>query len=54
MNRGIRGATLLGKAWGMPRDHVVNALTLGTGYMAGIDGMYIVDEAIGDILASWD
>ena len=24
------------------------------GYMAGIDGMYIVDEAIGDILENWD
>ena len=57
MNRGfrdgIREATLLGKAWGMTRDHVVNALTLGTGYMAGIDGMYIVHEAIGDILEGW-
>lgn len=58
MNRGfrdgIREATLLGKAWGMSRDHVVNALTLGTGYMAGIDGMYIVDEAIGDLLEQWN
>ena len=58
MNRGfrdgIREATLLGKAWGMTRDHVVNAVTLGTGYMAGIDGMYIVDEAIGDLLENWD
>ena len=58
MNRGfrdgIREAALLGKAWGMTRDHVVNALTLGTGYMAGIDGMYIVDEAIGDLLENWD
>ncbi|HKX78090.1 MAG TPA: hypothetical protein VJM34_06200 [Novosphingobium sp.] len=58
MNRGfrdgIREATLLGKHWGMTRDHVVNALTLGTGYMAGMDGMYIVEEAIGDLLESWD
>lgn len=58
MNRGfrdgIREATLLGKAWGMTRDHVINAVTLGTGYMAGIDGMYIVEEAIGDLLENWD
>ena len=57
MNRGfregIREATLLGKAWGMTRDHVMNAVTLGTGYMAGIDGVYIVQEAIGDIIESW-
>nr|WP_254911617.1 hypothetical protein [Sphingomonas sp. CDS-1] len=58
MNRGfrdgIREATLLGKAWGMTRDHIINAVTLGTGYMAGIDGMYIVEEAIGDLLEKWD
>ena len=58
MNRGfrdgIREATLLGKAWGMTRDQVINAITLGTGYMAGIDGLYIVDEAIGELLESWN
>ena len=58
MNRGfregIREATLLGKAWGMRREHVVGAITLGTGYMAGMDALYIVDEAIGDILETWD
>lgn len=58
MNRGfrdgIREATLLGKAWGLTRDHVINALTLGTGYMAGMDAMYIVKEAIGDLLESWE
>lgn len=58
MNRGfregIREATLLGKAWGMRREHVVGAITLGTGYMAGMDALYIVDEAIGDILEAWE
>ena len=58
MNRGfrdgIREAALLGKAWGMKRDHIINAVTLGVGYMSGIDGAYIVDEAIGDLLKSWE
>jgi hypothetical protein len=58
MNRGwadgIREAALLGKAWGMTRDQVVHAMTLGTGYMAGLDGLAIADEAIGDLLESWD
>jgi len=58
MNRGfregIREAVLLGKTWGMQRGHIVDAITLGTGYMAGIDGVYIADEAIGDLLDGWD
>ena len=58
MNRGfrdgIREATLLGKSWGLTRDQVICAITLGTGYMAGMDGMYIVKEAIGDLLDSWE
>ena len=58
MNRGfregIREAALLGKAWGMRKDHAIASITLGTGYMAGIDGLYIVDEAIGDLMDDWD
>lgn len=58
MNRGfrdgVREATLLAKAWGMRVEHVHAALTLGTGYMAGIDGMYIVEDAIGDVLDAWE
>lgn len=58
MNRGwgdgIREAALLGRAWGMTRDQIIHALTLATGYMAGLDGLTIADEAIGDLLESWD
>lgn len=50
---GIREAVLLGKAWGMTRDQVVHALTLGVGYMAGLDGLAIADEAVGDLLENW-
>lgn len=51
---GIREAALLGKAWGMTRDQVMNAVVLGTAFMGGLDSAYITDEAIGDILESWD
>ena len=50
---GIREAVLLGKAWGMTRDQVVNAIVLGVAFMGGMDSAYIVDEAVGDILESW-
>lgn len=58
MNRGfgegIREATLLAKAWGVRVEHVHAALTLGTGYMGGLDALSIVDEAIGDVLEAWE
>lgn len=58
MNRGwadgMREAALLARAWGMTREQVVHAITLGTGYMSGLDGLTIADEAIGDLLDSWD
>ena len=58
MNRGfrdgIREAILLAKAWGMTKQQVINAITLGVGYMSGIDGAYVVADAAGDLLDSWE
>lgn len=58
MNRGfedgIREAALLGRGWGMTRAEVMHAVTFGTGYMAGLEGLNIVDRAIGDVLDSWE
>lgn len=51
---GIREATLLGRAWGMTRDQVISAVVMGTAFMGGLDSAYITDDAIGDILESWD
>lgn len=51
---GIREAALMAKTWGVTRDQVINALVLGTGYLAGLDALYVVDEAIGDLLEDWD
>ncbi len=50
---GIREWTLIGKAWGMSKAQVVHAITFATGYMTGVDGLYIVDDAIGSILEEW-
>jgi hypothetical protein len=52
---GIREAVLLGRAWGMSKAHVVHAISFATGYMAGLDGLYAVDDAVGDLLdTEWD
>ena len=47
---GIREAVLLGRAWGMTKAQVTHAMTFAVGYMAGIDALYIVDDAVGDLL----
>jgi hypothetical protein len=51
---GVREAVLLGRAWGMTKAQVTHAITFATGYMAGIDALYIVDDAVGELLdADW-
>ncbi len=51
---GIREAVLLGRAWGMTKAQVTHSITFATGYMAGIDALYIVDDAVGELLdADW-
>jgi hypothetical protein len=47
---GIREAVQLGRAWGMTKPQVVHAITFAVGYMAGVDALYAVDEAVGDLL----
>jgi hypothetical protein len=47
---GIREAVLLGRAWGMTKAQVCHAITFANAYVAGPDGMYIVDDAVGDLL----
>jgi hypothetical protein len=51
---GIREAVLLGRAWGMTKAQVTHAITFATGYMAGIDALYLVQDAVGELLdADW-
>jgi hypothetical protein len=60
VNRGFAGGTreavLLGRAWGMTRAQVVAAVSFATAYVGGMDAMYLVDDAIGDLLEdpSWE
>ena len=51
---GIREAALLGKAWGMTKHWIVNPVTHTAYYFAGLEGLYQVEEAIGDILDTWE
>jgi hypothetical protein len=50
---GIREATLLGRAWGMTKAQVVHAITFAACAVAGTDALYVVDDAVGEILDSW-
>ena len=51
---GIREAALLGKAWGMSKEWVVNPVMHTAFYFAGIDALYVVEEALRDVLDTWD
>jgi hypothetical protein len=51
---GMREAALLAKAWGVGREWVVhNVMHLGY-YFVGLEGLYAAEDALGDILGSWD
>jgi hypothetical protein len=47
---GLREAVLLGKAWGLTNDYIVNTIVQGAYYYTGIEQMDLVDEALGDVL----
>jgi hypothetical protein len=51
---GLREAALLGKAWGISRDFVIQAVFVSTYYFAGFEGLYAPSEALGEILDEWD
>jgi hypothetical protein len=50
---GIREATLLGRAWGMTKAQVMHAITFAASAVAGTDALYVVDDAVGELLAGW-
>src|SRR5262249_10616161 len=50
---GIREAALLAKAWGMEKRWVVFGVTHVGFYFTGMDGMYVVEDALRDVLADW-
>ncbi len=49
----LHDAALLGRAWGMTRDQVVSAVTVGLTFGDGLEPMNTVHAALADILATW-
>jgi hypothetical protein len=47
---GIREAALLGRAWGMSNEWLFSATLSAAFYFTGMEGMNIVEDAIGDLL----
>jgi hypothetical protein len=50
---GVREAALLARAWGVTRGWVVHSVTHMGYYFVGLEGLYAVQDAIGDLLADW-
>lgn len=50
---GLREAVLLGKAWGISRDLIVQGIAGTAMYFTGIDGLYGAYKGVDDILENW-
>ena len=46
---GLREAVLLGKAWGMTDDYIVNTIMQSVHYFTGIERLNMVDEVLQDV-----
>jgi hypothetical protein len=46
----LREAVLLGRAWGMTNDYIVNTIIQSVHYFTGVERLSMVDEVLGDIL----
>ena len=47
---GLREAVLVGKAWGMTHDYIVNTIVQSVHYFTGVERLNMVDEALDGIL----
>jgi hypothetical protein len=47
---GLREAVLLGKAWGMTHDYIVNTIVQSVHYFTGVERLNMVDEVLSDVL----
>jgi hypothetical protein len=47
---GLREAVLLGKAWGMTHDYIVNTIVQSVHYFTGVERLNMVDEVLQDAL----
>jgi hypothetical protein len=51
---GLREAALLAHAWGVSKRWIVQAITGTAFYFTGFEGLYAVEDAIGDVLDGWE
>ncbi|HWC28911.1 MAG TPA: hypothetical protein VG845_02405 [Dehalococcoidia bacterium] len=51
---GLREAVLLAHAWGVTKERIVIGITGTAFYFTGFEGLYAVNEAIGDLLDGWE
>jgi hypothetical protein len=51
---GIREAALLGKAWGMSKGWMINAVMVGVFYFTGTEGLYAANDALAELFEEWD
>jgi hypothetical protein len=47
---GLREAVLLGKAWGMAHDYIVNTIVQSVHYFTGLERLNMVDELLDGVL----
>jgi hypothetical protein len=50
---GLREAVLLGKAWGISREHVIKGITAASMFFTSFEGLYAAHKAVDDILDNW-
>lgn len=50
---GLREAALLGRAWGMSREQVVQSITSTTVYFTGMEGLYNAMAVVDPVLEDW-
>jgi hypothetical protein len=50
---GIREAALLGKSWGVGKDWIVYQVTHLAYYFIGLEGLYVAEDALREVLFDW-
>jgi hypothetical protein len=50
---GLREAVLLGRAWGMSREHVIKGITGSAMYFTSFEGLHTAYRAAGEALRDW-
>jgi hypothetical protein len=46
----LREAVLLGKAWGMTHDYIINTIVQSVHYFTGVERLSMADEVLSDVL----